>query len=95
MAVVPAKIENTSIKTSDGAVLSSPGHVYWILASAGATGGAWQINDSTDDSGTDKISAVSPANSIQFIPLNPPLKCNVGIYADIPGTNITLTVAYG
>lgn len=87
------KIETTAIKTSDGAVKDSDGFVHWILASAGATGGAWQISDAADDS-NDVISAVSPASSIVFMNFDPPLWCGTGIYADIPGTNITLTIGY-
>jgi hypothetical protein len=84
-----------SVDTSDGAVKSSPGVVYWVSASAGSTGGAWQLNDSTDDSGTDLLSAVSPANSIVFMDFSgAPIPFQAGIYADVPGTNITLTIGY-
>jgi hypothetical protein len=44
---------DTTVLTSDGAVSSNPGKVYWVLVSAVATGGAWQLNDSTDDGGTE------------------------------------------
>ncbi len=94
MAVRASKTVTTSIDTGDGVIKSSAGRVFWIIASAGATGGAWQLNDSTDDGGTDLIGAVSPASSIVSIPLDPPLEFANGIYADIPGTNVTLTVGY-
>jgi hypothetical protein len=85
----------TSIDSSDAAVKSSPGTVYWMLVSAGGTGGAWQLNDSTDDSGTDLVSGVAPANSMTFLNLaGAPLIFSIGIYADIPGTNITITTGY-
>jgi hypothetical protein len=85
----------TSIDTSDAAVKASPGTVYWVLVSAVATGGAWQLNDSTDDSGTDLVSGVAPANSMTFLDLgSAPLSFNTGIYADIPGSNITITTGY-
>jgi len=90
----PEGVTTTAIVTSDTAVKAAPGKVYWISASAAATGGAWQINDSTDDSGTDKISAVQPALSTTPILFDPPLECTVGIFADIPGSNITLTIGY-
>ena len=86
---------STSIDASDAAVMSAAGLVYWVVASAGATGGAWQLNDSTDDGGTDLVSAVSPANSMTFLDFSQaPVKFESGIYADIPGTNVTLTVGY-
>ena len=85
----------TSIHTSDGSVTTGPGIVYGVLASAAATGGLWQLNDSTDDSGTDLLSGFAEASSQSFIDLsNTPVHFNTAIYADIPGTNVTLTVLY-
>ena len=91
-------VSNTSILTSDGQAPSYPAKVYWVLVSAAATGGAWQINDSTDDSGTDVLSGVQAANTSQFIRLGAEsegaLICTSGIYVDIPGSNITITVGH-
>lgn len=88
------KVQSTAIVTSDTAVKTSSARVFWVTASAGATGGAWQLNNSTDDSGTDLFSAVSPANSIVHILLDPPLAFPTALFADIPGSNITLTIGY-
>jgi len=87
--------EHTTILTSDGQVKAGPGYVYWILVSVVATGGAWQINDSTDDGGTDIVSGVAAANTQTFLNFSGfPIRFGTGIYADIPGSNITLTVGY-
>tara|TARA_R110002020_G_scaffold14665_2_gene52111 strand:+ start:527 stop:817 length:291 start_codon:yes stop_codon:yes gene_type:complete len=91
-------VSNTSILTADGQATSYPAKVYWLLVSAAATGGAWQINDSTDDSGTDLLSGVQAANTSQFIRLGAEsegaLMFNAAVYVDIPGSNITITVGH-
>ena len=87
--------EHTAILTSDGEVKGGPGYVYWVLVSVVATGGAWQLNDSTDDGGTDIVSGVAAANTQTFLDFSGfPIRFGTGIYADIPGSNITLTVGY-
>ena len=87
--------EQTAILTADGQVKAGPGYVYWVLVSVAATGGAWQLNDSTDDGGTDIVSGVAAANTQTFLDFSGfPIRFGTGIYADIPGSNITLTVGY-
>jgi hypothetical protein len=89
---------DTTILIGDGAVSANPGKVYWVLVSAGDTGGAWQLNDSTADGGTDLVSGVAPANSMTFLRFGSEnegaLVFGTAIFADIPGTNVTLTVGY-
>ena len=91
-------VSNTSILTSDGQATSYPATVHWVLVSAAATGGAWQLNDSTDDSGTDMMSGVQAANTSQFLRLGADsegaLLFNTAVYVDIPGSNITITVGH-
>jgi hypothetical protein len=88
-------IENTGIVTSDTSVATGLRVLYWIAVSAGSTGGAFQINDSTDDSGTDKINLTVAANSTLFIDLShAPLELKTGLYVDVPGTNVTVNVGY-
>ena len=87
-------VGDSIVKTSDGAVTTEPGAVWWILISVGATGGTWELNDSTDDSGTDKIAGLALAHSQQLLEWLRPKFFDTAIYADITGSNITLTVGY-
>ena len=85
----------TSVVTSDGSITTAPAIVYGVLVSAQATGGLWQLNDSTDDSGTDLISGFAQASSQTYIDLSQsPVQFNTGIRADLPGSNQILTVFY-
>ena len=85
----------TSVVDSDGSITTAPAIVYGVLAAAGATGGLWQLNDSTDDSGTDLISGFAQASSQHFIDLSEiPVQFNTGIRADLAGSNQTITVFY-
>jgi hypothetical protein len=91
-------VSNTSILTSDGQATSYPATVHWVLVSAADTGGAWQLNDSTDDGGTDLISGVQAANTSQFLRMGAnsegALIFSTAVYVDIPGSNITITVGH-
>tara|TARA_R110000744_G_scaffold215820_3_gene334618 strand:- start:334 stop:618 length:285 start_codon:yes stop_codon:yes gene_type:complete len=83
------------VSGEEGAAKSSPGVVYWVAVSAGATGGAFQLNDSTADGGTDMLNLTVAANSTQFISfIGAPVHFKTGIYVDIPGTNLTVNVGY-
>ena len=91
-------VSNTSILSSDAQATSYPATVHWVLVSAVATGGAWELNDSTDDSGTDLISGVQAANTSQFLRMGAnsegALIFSTAVYVDIPGSNITITVGH-
>jgi hypothetical protein len=88
-----SEIETTAIVTGDTSVATGYRILKWLFVSAGATGGSFQINDSTDDSGTDKIDIAMPASTTLSMPmLNLTLK--LGLYVDVPGTNITVNLGY-
>ena len=85
----------TSIHTTDGSATTTPGIVYGVLISAAATGGAWQLNDSADDLGTDLVSGVVGANQGYYMDLSgAPVQFNLGIRVDLPGSNQTITVFF-
>ena len=86
-------VSNTSILTSDGQATSYPATVHWVLVSAADTGGAWQLNDSTADGGTDLLDVDVPADSMTFFG-NLDLTFNTAVFVDIPGSNIIVTVGH-
>ena len=90
-----ATITAPAIVTADVSVKSTTGKVHWIIASAAATGGIFEIKDSTDDTGTALITGVVGANtgphSLNF---DPPVEFGTAIFADVGGTNVTLTIGY-
>jgi len=86
---------SSSVQTADASVTTRESKVYGVLVGAGATGGAWQLNDSSDDSGTDLISGIVQANGGYFVNLSEiPVQFSTGIRADLEGSNITITVFY-
>ena len=86
-------VSNTSILAADGQATSYPATVYWVAVSAAATAGRLQLNDSTDDSGTDLLDVDVPADSMTFFG-NLDLTFNTAVYVDIPGSNIRVTVGH-
>ena len=85
----------TSITSADVRITTGPAIVYGILAAAAGTGGLWQLNDSSNDGGTDIISGFAQPSGETYIDLsNNPVQFNDSVYADVPGTNVILTVFY-
>lgn len=85
----------TAIVTSDTQVTSRASIIYWIGVSAGATGGAFQINDGINDGGTDKFDVtVAASTGPYYLEFDPPIKCGTGLFIDVPGTNLKVNVGY-
>ena len=85
----------TKISSADVRITTGPAIVYGILAAAGGTGGLWQLNDSSNDGGTDIISGFAQPSGETYIDLsNSPVQFNDSVYADVPGTNVILTIFY-
>ncbi len=81
--------------TSDILLHAGQARVEHILVSCGATGGTWELNDSTDDSGNDKIGGFAPPNTVTPIPLPNGLNFLTAVWVDIqPGTNVYISVRY-
>jgi hypothetical protein len=90
MAIKPT---NSGLITADTAVKTSEGYVYWLTAST-ESASVVQINDSTDDGGTDIWQIRISDNGHDHIVFNPPLHCGTGIYVDIPAGEPVVALGY-
>ncbi len=85
----------TEVVTSDTLVFTGAADVYWVAAGNSSTAGTWQLNDSTNDSGTDKFSAYEGASTdTHMLPFPIPIHFDTGIWVDIQGAGLVLVVAY-
>ena len=75
-------VSYSGLKTADVAIKSSPGKVYWLTISD-ASASAIQLNDSTDDSGTDIWGLILTTNTFHHFNFDPPLEFATGIFLDV------------
>lgn len=78
-----AGLSNSGLKTSDGQIKASAGAVYWLTVSDTATA-VIQLNDSTNDGGTDLWGITIPADGYAHFIFDPPIEFATGIYLDVP-----------
>jgi len=84
---------STSVKSADTAIKSAAGKVYWITVSDSADLEV-ELNDSTDNSGTDKWGIKFNADSIFHFIFDPPIEFSTGIYLDVSTATCVVTVGY-
>jgi len=84
------------VLTSDGLAYSGEVYLYHLLVTSIGTGGAWEVNDSLDDSGTDLWGGDVGPNVPYDKTFSPPIKFATGLYVDIAaGCGIKVSVGYG
>lgn len=86
-------LKSSGLKTADVAIKSAEGKVYWITVSD-TLASVVQLNDSTDDSGTDQWQITLPTNSYIHVIFDPPLEFATGIYLDVPTGSPDIIVGY-
>jgi len=86
-------ILTSGVKSADVAIKSAPGEVYWISISDTAAL-AVEINDSTDNGGTDKWAVNIPADGYGMWIFDPPIPCALGIYLDVSTGTCKVVVGY-
>ena len=85
---------SSGLKTADVAIKSTPGKVYWVTMSDTEAGDQIQLNNSTDDSGTDLWQLKLPATTHAHIIFDPPLEFDTGIFLDVPAGTPDVIVGY-
>lgn len=81
--ILHAPTKGSGLLTADTAIKTSPGRVYQLTVSD-TSAAVIQLNDSTNDSGTDRWQVTIPADGYAHFIFQPPLKFQNGIYLDVP-----------
>ena len=83
----------TKVLSGGTAVKSGAGVVHWISVSDTADL-AIELNDSTDNSGTDLWGIKFNADSIAHFEFKPAIYFATGIYCDVSTTSCVITIGY-
>ena len=84
---------NSGVLSGDTNVKSAAGEVYWITISDTAALSA-ELNDSADNTGTDKWAIVVPANAYAHFIFDPPIEFSTGIYLDVSTITCIVVIGY-
>jgi len=84
---------NSGVLSADTAVKSVAGEVYWLTVSD-TTALSVELNDSTDNTGTDKWAIVLPANAYAHFIFDPPIEFGTGIYLDVSTATCKVVIGY-
>lgn len=88
-----AGLLNSGILSADTAIKEAAGEVYWLTVSDSAAL-AIELNDSTNNSGTDKWGFDLPADGYAHFIFDPPIEFATGIYLDVSTATCKVTVGY-
>lgn len=86
-------LSNSGVLSGDTAVKGSAGKVFWITVSDTAALSI-ELNDSTDDGGTDLWAIDIPANGYCHFIFDPPIEFSNGIYLDVSTATCKVTIGY-
>jgi len=90
---VKGGLSNSGVKAADAQIKGSAGAVYWLTVSDTAAL-AIEINDSTDNGGTDVWALDLPAAGYAHFIFDPPIECGTGIYLDVSTATCKVTIGY-
>lgn len=90
-----AGLLSSGIKTADAQIKGSAGAVYWLTVSDDTDALSIELNDSTDDSGSDIWGFDLPAEGYAHFIFDPPLEFSNGIWLDVDDADNTCKVTVG
>jgi len=85
---------SSGVLAADTAVKSSAGKVYWLTISDATANVAVELNDSTDNTGTDVWALDLPSAGYGHFIFDPPLEFANGIYLDVSTITCKVTIGY-
>jgi len=88
-----ATLLTSGVKSADAVIKGSPGAIYWLSVSDTAAL-AIELNNSTDNVGTDVWGMDLPAGGYAHFIFDPPIECSVGIYLDVSTATCKAVVGY-
>ena len=86
-------LSNSGVKSADALIKTGAGDVYWITVSDTAAL-AIELNDSTNNSGTDRWGVNLPAAAYAHFIFDPAIKFSTGIYLDVSTATCKVTIGY-
>ena len=86
-------LSNSGVLSADTAVKTSAGHVYWMTVSDTAAL-AIELNDSANNSGTDRWALNLPAAGYAHFIFDPAMKFSTGIYLDVSTATCKVIIGY-
>jgi len=92
-ARAPAGLQSSGILSADTSIKGSAGKVYEITVSCTAALNL-ELNDSTDNSGSDVWGITLPADGYAHYIFDPPFEFGTGIYLDVDTASCRVVVGY-
>ena len=86
-------IKSSGVLSADTLIRTGMGDVNWLTVSDTAAL-SLELNDSTDNSGTDKWAIVLPAGAYAHYIFDPALSFGTGIYLDVSTATCKVVVGY-
>ena len=88
-----AGLSNSGVKSGDALIKTGTSSVYWLSISDTAALSI-ELNNSTDNSGTDLWAAVLPVGCYAHFIFDPPIEFSAGIYLDVSTVTCKAVVGY-